>query len=503
MKKEKVKIIPEWELMGGVVISFYPCVPIELEDYQKYFVLPLELIVKLQQSDTPDPSNRIRIFIFSGKLTPLVHDCIRKQLKAVATRMNLPDFDPSLIHFISHDCKSHFVSNELPLWIDNNGRYQIVKSKCIGSNSAEAFLMHLQHNSDKGLPKFNGIQLRSIEIEDELSIITDGEQNLFTTYNGSGEDFQRTIKEIFDLKSLSIFSNPSENVQTRNLIKILPRNRVIICTFPPNEHELQKTSNKLLKHFEKSYEVFKVYCPYYTIEEENIEDNTTATKLALANYTNSLLLNHRVYVPVVGDKDSDQVAMAVYSKALGKNWSVVPVPTLTEAFTDIVKPIPLMPIKTWSTRTNEKQDVNCKNLILIIYGEELEDENKKLGLKEDLKVLDSIFGNQAKVWFECIRAIEYSKDQLMEYISTLRSTKDRIFIYYIGHGGNYSQNPSKYPYFLVKNSEVVGTEDIYVLCKEVLKFNLAIVGSDTCNKNYIIKKYKIPGARDDIIVIHY
>lgn len=69
-------------------------------------------------------------------------------------------------------------------------------------------------------------------------------------------------------------------------------------------------SNQLVGKGEKKFEVYRVTCPNIYVANESEESVTTAP------YTNSLILNNHVYVPLCGNKDFDKAAIEAYKMAL-------------------------------------------------------------------------------------------------------------------------------------------------------------------------------------------
>ncbi|MDR0374787.1 MAG: agmatine deiminase family protein [Treponema sp.] len=97
--------------------------------------------------------------------------------------------------------------------------------------------------------------------------------------------------------------------------KFLADDKVIIGESP--DEKINEGLNRIAAYFKvKGFNVTRVFAPNIYVANESGEPATTAP------YTNSLILNHHVYVPICGDKKCDKDAVDAYQTALGRDYVI-------------------------------------------------------------------------------------------------------------------------------------------------------------------------------------
>lgn len=97
--------------------------------------------------------------------------------------------------------------------------------------------------------------------------------------------------------------------------KFLSDNKVLIAS--TQNEQINVGLDAIAVYFEKAgFQTFRVTCPNIYVANEPEEPATTAP------YTNSLILNNHVYVPLCGDKTYDDAAIKAYQDALGEEYVI-------------------------------------------------------------------------------------------------------------------------------------------------------------------------------------
>ena len=374
------RAIAEFEDMGGVLIAYPGTVPQPKAHIQlppagrRSFGIPNELIVRMQQADTDKP---VSIFIMCADQDQKA--IIINDLAKTAKEKDLA-FDPDLIHLISWDTDTFWTRDYGPWWMHNEitDYYAIVKHTytTLGGGSvglvegAEGVDPHegsgiFRPNDDYGavklsdflnnpirawndakwgnkpnvkkLPKLkvhNWYYLGLLEVGGNYMVTGDGiiaSSYLVATQNELPvkKEFQTTnpcadvVKERMEyvleqfnrfmgLDTFHVLSDPSGTYigHIDCWGKFLAPRKVLLAQ--SEDPKINKAYNAIADSFkEEGFKVFRVMCQNLYIPNQ---DPTTAA------YTNSLILNDYVYVPITGregkDGECDQEALEKYREAL-------------------------------------------------------------------------------------------------------------------------------------------------------------------------------------------
>lgn len=374
-----IRAIAEYEDMGGVVISYIGTLAPESNRTQlppcgpRTFGIPNDLIIKMQQLNKPEP---VHIFILCNDKNEKYN--IVQSLKETAIEQNLA-FNPELIHLIPWDTDTYWTRDFSPWWVQfkDSGHFGIAKHiyttlgggsvgmvegaeevnpregsgifRCnddYGAVKISDFLnapirrWNKAHwSEEKKLPKIpvhnwffsgllnvggnymvtkNGVIASSYLVATQNELPTDVDTE-------SEKPSQKTLKKrmlyimeqtnrFLGANTYHVFTDPTGTYigHIDCWAKFLDDYKVIVAQ--SENEKINAGFDSIAEFFEKAhFEVFRVMCPDICVFTEMGVETTTAP------YTNSLLLNKCVYVPLAGKnyEDYDRAALKAYKDALG------------------------------------------------------------------------------------------------------------------------------------------------------------------------------------------
>lgn len=376
-KKSPVEAIAEFAPMGGVLISYPGTVAPKANEKQlppsgpRMFGIPDELIVRMQQADTQNP---VHIFIFCNDDS--VKEEVISNLSECATKMKLA-FNPELIVFIPWDTDTYWTRDYGPWWIKNKktGYYGIAKHIYTSLGGGSVGLVEgaedvdpmigsgiFRPNDDYGavrfsdflnapIRKWNNAKWQKKENEPKIDVhnwfftglldvggnyMVNGEGTIASSYlvatqnelpvekqsriqKPTPKNIEKRMKYILDQLNLFMGINKYHVLTdpTGTYIghidcwgKYLSHDQVLIAQ--SQDKKINKAFDDIAQAFEdENYKVYRVMCQDVYIP---IADTPATT----AAYTNSLILNDYVYVPLAGKgyESFDKAAIKVYKKAL-------------------------------------------------------------------------------------------------------------------------------------------------------------------------------------------
>lgn len=377
-KEIAVRAIAEYEKMGAVVLSYIGTIAPDSGHTQlppsgpRTFGVPDDLIIKMQQADTNRP---VHIFILCDDLNEKKN--IVAMLQKTADEQKLA-FDPELIHLIPWDTDTYWTRDYSPWWVENKETKRIGISKHIyttlGGGSV-GFVEGAEHadplqgsgifrcNDDYGAVKISDylnapIRRWNKAAEDAdlkmkkipthtwfFSGLLNVGGNYMTTSDGTiassylvamqnqlptdvYPDNPKPAPEVLDnrmnyimdqtnlflgAKKYLVFTDPTGTYigHIDCWAKFLSDRKVLVAR--SEDEEINKAFNAISAFFEKeSFEVFRVMCQKIYVVTETEGSATTAP------YTNSLILNDHVYVPLAGKgyEQDDENALQVYRDAM-------------------------------------------------------------------------------------------------------------------------------------------------------------------------------------------
>lgn len=372
-----VRAIAEFEPMGGVLIS-YPGTIVAQKGHEQLppegprtFGIPNELIIKMQQADSDDP---VHIFIMCNDLDE--RSKIIDALSTEAIDRGLK-FNPDLIHLVPWDTDTYWTRDYAPWWVENKhtGHLGIAKHIYTSLGGGSVGLVEgaenvnpregngiFRDNDDYGAVKFSDFLNAPIRKWNKarwngnkrLSHIPPhnwyftGLLDVGGNYMVNGEGIIASSYLVATQNELPVYihdqtENPSEHVIEERMKYIMEQaNRFLgatqyhVLTDPSGTYighidcwgkflapkkvliaqsedpKINEAFNNIEKSFiNEGFEVYRVLCQNIYVPSED-EPATTAA------YTNSLILNKHVYVPIAGSRytKNDEQALAVYKKAL-------------------------------------------------------------------------------------------------------------------------------------------------------------------------------------------
>lgn len=376
-----VRAVAEFEPMGGVLIA-YPGtqIPNQIQlplNGPREFGIPNDLIVRMQQADTFHP---VHIFIMCADSTQ--KSSVIENLSNTAKEYSLK-FDPKLIHFVPWDTDTYWTRDFGPWWIQNKvtGYYGIAKHvyTTLGGGSvglvegAEKVTSREGHgifrpNDDYGasqlsdflnspIRKWNSAnwhkkKLPRIQTHDWFFTgLLDVGGNYMVTGDGiiSSSYLVATQNELPVTHETETTKPHVDNIESRIKYILEQLNRFMgidtyhVLTDPSgsyighidcwgkflaprkiliaqsDDEKINEAYDNIAKSFSKEgFDVFRVLCQNIFIPSSDDSPATTAA------YTNSLILNDHVYVPLAGEryKEFDEKALNVYRKALPEHTIV-------------------------------------------------------------------------------------------------------------------------------------------------------------------------------------
>ncbi|WP_119154599.1 agmatine deiminase family protein [Caldimonas tepidiphila] len=378
-----VRAIAEFEPMGGVLIAYPGTVPARTGTPQqaptgpRAFGIPDELIVRMQQNDSADP---VHVFVLCAD--PNQREPIVRDLQRCAERLRI-DFDPAKLHLVPWDTDTFWTRDYGPWWIRNtvSGRLGIAKHTYTTLGGGSVGLVEGAENVDprEGLGIFRpNDDYAAVKLSDFLN-------GPIRKWNGAAWPGGRKLPEIavhdwYYLGLLDVGGNYMVNgkgaiassylVATQNEIplghgcggstpsgavidarmeyvlaqlnrflgihsyhvladptgtyighidcwgKFLAEDKVLIAS--SQDEKINAAFDAIARSFrEEGFRVYRVLCQDVYIP--GADDPATS-----AAYTNSLMLNDRVYVPLAGKgyEQFDQAAIRAYQEALPEHLIV-------------------------------------------------------------------------------------------------------------------------------------------------------------------------------------
>ncbi len=376
-KDSPVRAVAEFEPMGGVLIS-YPGTDTRKKDHiqlppngSRSFGIPNELIVRMQQADSKNP---VHIFIFCADKS--VQSDVIEDLANTAKSLKIK-FDPKLIEFILWDTDTFWTRDYGPWWIEYKDvkRFGIAKHLYTSLGGGSVGMVegaeHVNPREGSGIFRPND-DYAAVKVSDFLNApvrswnkacwnktkklkditphdwfdtgLLDVGGNYMVTGNGIiASSYLVATQNELPIDNESRITKPCEKQIEQRMEYILEQlNRFMgidtyhVLTDPSGTYighidcwgkflapkkiliaksqddKVNKAFDNIAESFKKEgFKVYRVMCQDVYIPGQD-EPATTAA------YTNSLILNDHVYVPVAGGKYKkyDKEALSVYSKAL-------------------------------------------------------------------------------------------------------------------------------------------------------------------------------------------
>ncbi|MBP0017027.1 MAG: agmatine deiminase family protein [Cyanobacteria bacterium SBLK] len=384
-----VRAVAEYEEMGGVLIAYpgtETTSQVQLPPSgARTFGIPNDLIVRMQQVNNGD-REPVHIFILCADFSQRSE--VIADLRATAEAEEL-DFDPNLIHFVLWDTDSYWTRDYGPWWVKNEttGYFGIAKhlytslgggSVGLVQGSEDVFLEGgggiFRPNDDYAATKFSdylNVPIRAwnearwgrqklapikdhnwyntgllnvggnymstsnnvvassylVATQNELPV-DDQRENEDNPSSSTIEDRMKYILGQFNrfmgTTKYHVITDPSGTYigHIDCWAKFLADDKIIIAESP--NRKINDAYDDIADFFEEQgFHVTRVFCPNILIGRSttglyDIEPTT-------APYTNSLILNNYVYVPIVGGDhaEDDENALEAYRGALGSDYTVV------------------------------------------------------------------------------------------------------------------------------------------------------------------------------------
>lgn len=371
-----VRAVAEFEEMGGVLLAYPGTVtqndPQLPPNGARAFGVPDELIIRMQQAGSKQP---VHIFIMCADTSQ--RTIIIQNLTAAAAELKLP-FRPELIHLIPWDTDTYWTRDFGPWWVENKttGYYSIAKHVYTTLGGGSVGLVEgaegvnpmqgqgiFRPNDDYGAVKFsdyinapirvwNGAlwgekKLKPIDVHNwyftglldvggNYMVTGDGiiaSSYLVSTQNELPVTEEKQVEDpcadmiAKRMEYITAQLNRFMGIDTYHVLtdpsgtyighidcwgKFLAPRKVLIAK--SETEDVNKAYDKIAETFKKQgFTVYRVMCQDVFIP---MADPVTAATTAA--YTNSLILNKHVYVPIAGGsyKAQDEEALSVYRKAL-------------------------------------------------------------------------------------------------------------------------------------------------------------------------------------------
>lgn len=379
----EVQPLPEYTTSGGVLIAYPGTTPrpsghIQLPpDGPRDFGIPDELIIRMQQADTDHP---VHIFILCDDASVLPG--LNERFSAAANQLGLT-FDPNLVHLVPWDTDTYWTRDYGPWWIrnKNTGVLGIAKHVYTSLGGGSVGLVEgaeqvtpreglgiFRPNDDAAAVKFSDFLNAPVRAwnaarwQDTQLPQMPTHDWFFTGLLNVGGNFMVTSDGIVASSYLAATQNelpigdptqPTDEIIAERLKYILEQlNRFMgINTY----HVLSDPTGTYIGHIDcwgkfladrkvliadsqapttskafaaiassfaaEGFEVTRVMCQDIYLPNANPAAATTAA------YTNSLILNDHVYVPICGgdQQANDEAALRAYRSAL-PNYTVVGIP---------------------------------------------------------------------------------------------------------------------------------------------------------------------------------
>lgn len=410
-----VTAVPEFADMGAVMISYPGTVPPapghsqEPPSGPRSFGIPNELIVRMQQNDTARP-----VHIFVMCVAPNERDHIVCDLQRTADQLSL-QFDPEHLHLIGWDTDTFWTRDYGPWWVLNpkTGTYAIAKHTYTTLGGGAVGLVEgaenvnpmeglgiFRPNDDYSAVKLSDFlngpirkwnqakwpgdkKLPEIAVHDWYYLglldvggnyMVNGKGVLASSYlaatqnelpggkNGKCEDVvaQRMeymlsqLNRFMGINTYHVLSDPTGTYigHIDCWGKFLAEDKVLIAS--SQDEKTNQAFDGIASSFAREgFKVYRVMCQDSYVASAD----TPATSAA---YTNSLILNQHVYVPLSGKgyEQYDRAALSVYKEAL-PDYTIVGIegkpefPWLgTDAMHCRTRAIPRKVINDWQAALN-------------------------------------------------------------------------------------------------------------------------------------------------------
>ncbi len=341
------------------------------------FGIPNELIIRMQQADTEKP---IHIFILCADKDeyPKVIDSLNATFDTLKKKDKKLEFDTSLIHFVPWDTDTFWTRDYGPWWIYNNVTkyYGIAKHLYTSLGGGAVGMVEgaenvnpqeghgiFRPNDDYAADKFsdylnapirkwnkadwNGDKLEHIKphnwynsgllnvggnymvtstgtvsssylvaIQNELPSTKqpiDPQEPEFETVDKRMTYILEQLNRFMGIKKYIVLTDPVETYigHIDCWGKFLSDDKILIAK--SQNTNINKGLDEIADFFKKeNFKVYRTTCQNIFLPKQAYGYATTAA------YTNSLILNKCVYVPIVGGKDKnfDEEAIAAYQEAL-------------------------------------------------------------------------------------------------------------------------------------------------------------------------------------------
>lgn len=370
-----VRAVAEYESMGGVVIA-YPGTVASKEPQLppgglRAFGIPDELIIRMQQLENDEP---VQIFIM-GDVSDPEKQQVLNNLEESAEALQLK-FDRNLCHFVPWDTDTFWTRDYAPWWIQNkeDKTFSIAKHIYTSLGGGAAGMVEgdeegdprtrggiFRPNDDYGAVKFSdylNAPIRQwnntwkdwhkidpsvkkipphgwyftglLDVGGNYMVTSEGvisSSYLVATQNElPGEEqmddaekianrmeyIMRQTNMFLGASTYHVFTDPSGTYigHIDCWGKFLSDNKVLIAR--SDVEEINRHFDGIAAYLgQHDFQVFRVLCQHLYIPHQD-------DPLTTAAYTNSLILNNHVYVPIAGGqyKKNDDDALTIYKEAL-------------------------------------------------------------------------------------------------------------------------------------------------------------------------------------------
>lgn len=380
-----IRPVAEYEEMGGALISYIGTSAPDADHKQlpphgkRTFGIPNDLIIKMQQLDDKN-AKPVHIFILCADKSEM--EPVIDSLQKTASQERL-SFDPSLVHFIPWDSDTYWTRDFCPWWVKYTDKEEDIFAiskhiyTSLGGGSvgmiegAEEISPRegsgiFRCNDDYGAVKISDYfnapvrkwnkaswgkdnkKLPHIEphrwffsgllnvggnymatstgvIASSYLVATQNE--LPTDYNPEGPDaatidsrmqyIMAQTHRFLGANTYHVLTDPTGTYigHIDCWGKFLSDTKVLIAH--NEDTEIDSGLDDIADYFAShGFTVYRVLCQNVFVPQEEAEFATTAA------YTNSLILNKHVYVPLSGMKEYDENALRVYQDALGSDYTI-------------------------------------------------------------------------------------------------------------------------------------------------------------------------------------
>lgn len=302
---KSARVIAEWEQAVGTMIA-WP------------FAVPDELIVELANDD------RLFVLVNPGK-----QDKAKEKIDSLK-------IDPKRVEFIECSVASIWPRDWGPHQIfQDTGDLSVIDHRFEGypvfprENDKAEFTYRPGKGDDAVCPEFaKALQHKSIEFPAYLTggnFLVDGHGTAFCTQAQIDENravvdeatYRQMLSDYLGIEQLVVL----ENTETRGIqhidcwLKVLGPERLLVKRAPEGHPEAEplernvKLLSSLNNAFGRNYEILRIDCPEIEVRGGYSEEQP------IAAYTNSLILNGKVYVPLFG-VEGDKQAIKTWQEAL-------------------------------------------------------------------------------------------------------------------------------------------------------------------------------------------